>query len=583
MKHHLVELETLLHREIVVMDSVEQIVKRLHDGELKEKNNPIFYQKNENYYFLDFTTANNINLSSLSQLELNSVQIPTVKKGSSIEDVICYLEKNDYIIVINNYSNPIGYVKSKEVLLSIYESYKYLNAYFHTMIDTMDASISIVDETGKTVVWTSGAEHLFSIKKDDIINKPMTDFFPEKMLKYKETLKNGTSFYRYQHQPRKDLVVLINTNPVKLNNKIIGVVNAEVDITSQVQLNKELFNAARKISDLEKVMESMTPDSNPFFLIKGKSLPLKKTKEKIKKIGTTKATVLIEGETGVGKELFAKAIHNVRENKDAPFIPINCGAISPTLFESELFGYEKGAFSGALSQGKVGKVELARGGTLFLDEVGELPLDMQVKFLRILQERKYFPVGGTKEIHVDCRIVAATNKDLKKLVSEGTFREDLYYRLNTITINIPPLRERIDDVVEIAHLFLYEFSNSYNRNIESISHNVMQKLMQYHWPGNIRELRNTIEHLVVFATDGVIKEEDLPFNTSSTEEIEASPKSSKSFHSTLTLQQEMDLHEKYVIINTLEKENGNKNAAAKKLGISRASLYNKINKYSIQL
>ncbi|TGV06095.1 AAA family ATPase, partial [Mesorhizobium sp. M00.F.Ca.ET.186.01.1.1] len=275
-----------------------------------------------------------------------------------------------------------------------------------------------------------------------------------------------------------------------------------------------------------------------------------------------------------GKELFAKAVHDVREGANAPFIAINCGAISPTLFESELFGYEKGAFSGADQKGKKGMIELARGGTLFLDEVGEMPLDMQVKLLRVLQEKKYYPVGGTKQIEADFRIVAATNKNLEEMIREGKFREDLYYRLNVVTLAIPPLRHRIEDTVELAHFFLYEFSLRYNRPIHAISQNVMQNLLQYDWPGNIRELRNAIERLVVFATDGTIREEDLPYSVQS----QAKQLPVELPDDLFSLQEELEAHERRVILRAIELENGNKQAAAKRLGISRATLYNKLNK-----
>ncbi len=499
----------------------------------------------------------------------------SVALGTPLHEVVPHLRDHAYILVED--SGPVGFLSRAHMLETVFSAYEYLEAYFETMIQTMDSSISIIDEQANVVVWTDGAEQIFSIKAHEVMGKPITDFFPMEMLQTLKSLKTGESVYRHQHQPREDLFVLINTNPIRLHDRIIGAVAAETDITSQVRLNQELLNATKKVHHLQQEMSKLSPSPDPFHAIKGTSLAIKRIKGMIQKLHSTQATVLILGESGVGKELFAKAIHDVREGSDAPFVAINCGAITPTLFESELFGYEKGAFSGADQKGKKGLIESARGGTLFLDEVGEMPLEMQVKLLRVLQERKYYPVGGTKQIDADFRVVAATNKDLESLVREGKFREDLYYRLNVVTLKIPPLRERIEDTIELTHAFLYEFSLRYNRPVHMISQNVMQSLLQHEWPGNVRELRNTIERLVVFATDGVIKEEDLPYP------LQAKPKSTLPHlrDDLASLQHELEEHEKRVILHAIELEKGNKLAAAKRLGISRATLYNKLNKLNI--
>lgn len=491
-----------------------------------------------------------------------------------LSETIPLLQDFDKLLLIDASGRPTGYLDRSCALSAIFNAYEVLEAYFETMIKTMDASISVIDEETRIMVWTEGAEQIFSLKAKDVLGNPITQYFPLDMLETLKSLHTGQSLYRHQHQPREDLVVLINTNPIYLHDKIIGAVAAETDITSQVRLNQELLNANKKVNHLQQEMAKMSPASDPFQQIKGTSLVIRQIKSMIEKLSATQATVLILGESGVGKELFAKAVHDVREGANAPFVPINCGAISPTLFESELFGYEKGAFSGADQKGKKGMIELARGGTLFLDEVGEMPLDMQVKLLRVLQEKKYYPVGGTKQIEADFRIVAATNKNLEALVKEGKFREDLYYRLNVVTLKIPPLRERIEDAIELAHFFLYEFSLRYNRPIHAISQNVMQNLMNYDWPGNIRELRNAIERLVVFATDGVVKEEDLPYSLQG--QVKSPPMELPD--DLISLQEELEAHERHVILRAIELENGNKQAAAKRLGISRATLYNKLNK-----
>jgi PAS domain S-box-containing protein len=497
-----------------------------------------------------------------------------------LEEIMNLLGSFPILLIQDEYNRPIGYLDSARVMQHLYRSYRHLQAYFETVLQTIDASVTVIDDKESVIVWTDGAEKLFSVTREEILGRPITTFFNIDRLEIMNTLKMGKTLCRHQHQPRSDLFVLINSNPVRFDDQIIGAVVSETDITNQVLLNKELFNASSKIHDLEQEVAKLKPSADPFHLIKGNSHALKRTKDLIKKVGSTDATVLILGESGVGKELFAKAIHNVRETAGAPFIPINCGAISPSLIESELFGYEKGAFSGADQKGKKGKIELAQGGTLFLDEIGEMPLDMQVKLLRVLQEKKYFPVGGTKEIQVDFRVVAATNRDLELLVKEEKFRKDLFYRLNVVSLMIPPLRQRKEDIIELTHYFLNEFSIRYNRPIHGISQHVMQDLLQHEWPGNIRELRNVIERLVVFATDGNIKREDFLFTNLSDEALELSD---FTFQGSLTLQEELESYEKKVIVEALKHEKGNKQSCAKRLGVSRATLYNRMNKLGIPI
>ncbi|MGG4444147.1 sigma-54 interaction domain-containing protein [Brevibacillus fortis] len=566
LNHKLPALTELIQTNMRIFNDLELLPPQL------EENIPVFAQRQTSWHVAD---------SSLftASLTIDCTQAPwepaaVMTLDSTFADAIHLLATHNYLLIEKQPGVPVGYLHRGAVIQAIFSSYEILEAYFETMIKTMDASISVIDEKARVMVWTEGAERIFSLKAKETMGRPITDFFPLEMLETLKSLQSGQSLYRHQHQPREDLVVLINTNPIYLHDKIIGAVAAETDITSQVRLNQELLNANKKVNHLQQEMAKLSPTPDPFAQIKGTSLSIRHIKSMIQKLSATQATVLITGESGVGKELFAKAVHDVREGSNAPFIAINCGAISPTLFESELFGYEKGAFSGADQKGKKGMIELARGGTLFLDEVGEMPLDMQVKLLRVLQEKKYYSVGGTKQIEADFRVLAATNKNLEELVKEGKFRQDLFYRLNVVTLKIPPLRERIEDTIELAHFFLYEFSLRYNRPIHAISQNVMQNLLQYDWPGNIRELRNAIERLVVFATDGVIKEEDLPYSLqvqSKQVPIEFPP-------DLFSLQEEIEAHERRVILRAIELENGNKQAAAKRLGISRATLYNKLGK-----
>ncbi|MEH7512630.1 sigma 54-interacting transcriptional regulator [Gottfriedia acidiceleris] len=491
-----------------------------------------------------------------------------------IQDVIQEVQTSEVVVITDGEGKIKGYINSAVLVSKVFESYQYLEAYFRTMIDTMDGSVSIVDEVGKTVVWTHGAERIFSIPKEEIIGNKMEEFFPKDMLLNKVTMETGQSFRHKHHKPREDLFVMINSSPIFINDRIVGAVAAETDITSQVIMNQELMNASTKILQLQKEVSRLQLSHDSFQQIKGSSQLMKETVSLSRKMSETSANILLLGETGVGKEVFAKAIHFYR-GSSSPFIAVNCGAITPSLFESEFFGYEKGAFSGADAKGKKGKLELAHGGTLFLDEIGDLPLDMQVKLLRVLQDKTYYRVGGTKQLTAQCRIIAATNKDLEAMVEANTFREDLYYRLNILSITIPPLRERKEDVMGLLHQFIYEFSILYNRTIKIVDPQVTSALLQYDWPGNVREMRNVIERLVLLSGEGTISIGALP---------------PKMLQSTLlstgyddSLQDDLNDFEKNKIIEAIQTEKGNKQAAAKKLGISRATLYNKMKKLKIEL
>ncbi|MBN2017334.1 MAG: sigma-54-dependent Fis family transcriptional regulator [Candidatus Cloacimonetes bacterium] len=290
-------------------------------------------------------------------------------------------------------------------------------------------------------------------------------------------------------------------------------------------------------------------------------------------------TVLIEGETGTGKEVIAKAIHYHSTRIGKPFISINCGAINKDLLESELFGYEKGAFTGGLKEGKKGKFELADEGTLLLDEISELAFPAQVQLLRVLEEREFYPVGGTEERKVDVRVIAATNKNLINLVNEGIFREDLYYRLNVVKILLPPLRDRKEDIIPLALFFMKNFNEKFGKKFQHLSKDAETILLNYHWPGNVRELRNVIERILLMEDDNVISLEYLRFlNFDVTPPAEASPDFMIS-PSGIDLE---DLN-KQLIIQALELSGGNKTKAAQLLGISRATMIYRIGKYGIDM
>lgn len=515
----------------------------------------------------------------------SSTPYRAIKIDAPFDTFIRSFQQCSTLIVLNENNSPIGTITAEKIIHYLFNSYNQLKSFYETVIQTMDASVTVIDADERVRTWTEGAEKIFSVKKSEIIGRPITDFFEQENLEILQSLKTGKKISSQYHQPRSDLFVLINSNPVYYEDKIIGAVVSETDVTNQVVLNDKLFNMSTEVHRLEQEVAKFKHSVDPFHLIKGKSPALLKTIQLAKKVCSVKSTVLILGESGVGKEVFAKAIHEASEGTKAPFISINCGAIPASLFESELFGYERGAFSGADLKGKKGKIELAIGGTLFLDEIGEMPLEMQVKLLRVLQERKFYRVGGEKEIEIDFRVIAATNRDLKELMKKGQFREDLYYRLNVVSLQIPPLRERREDIIEMTHYFLNDFSLRYQRPIHQFSQEVMQELLRYDWPGNVRELRNVAERLVVFASDGIIRKEYLPFHSNSIDfvtddNIEQSLDQEKNT-AILPLQEEMNRHEKKVLQKALQMTNGNKLECAKKLGITRTTLYNRLKRLGL--
>ena len=302
----------------------------------------------------------------------------------------------------------------------------------------------------------------------------------------------------------------------------------------------------------------------------GNSLPMQHVFDTIRQAAPSKATIMIEGESGTGKELVAQAIHRLSPRAKAPFIPVHCAALSEALLESELFGHEKGAFTGATSTRK-GRFERADGGTLFLDEIGEIDANTQVKLLRALEERKFERVGGDETLEVDVRLIAATNKNLKTMVDEGTFREDLYYRLKVVSIDLPSLSKREEDVPLLAKFFIKQLSEENGVPEKSISAEALEALIQYEWPGNIRELRNVIERMVVLTSGDRITLRDIPSEVRSERSTRQAPQ-------TLSLED----NEKELIIQALTKHRGNRTRAAEQLGISRRTLHRKLNEYELR-
>lgn len=327
--------------------------------------------------------------------------------------------------------------------------------------------------------------------------------------------------------------------------------------------------------DLKKENEALRVQVNErygFDNIIGNSEPIQKVFQIIRQVAPTRASILIDGDTGTGKELVAKAIHFNSNRKNKPFIAVNCGALSQSLLESELFGHEKGAFTGAVNQ-RAGRFEAANKGTIFLDEIGETTPEFQVKLLRVLQEQEFERVGGVKAIKVDVRVIAATNRDLKEEVKEGRFREDLYYRLNVINIKLPPLRERQDDIPLLVHHFLTQFNKENGRNL-TLSPKAMELLQGYNWPGNVRQLRTMMESICILTSGKEILPSNLPPDIAGEQEPQ--------HHLRLRVGMTVREAERELIRATLSKLNGNKAKAARELGLGRKTLYRKLEEYELE-
>ncbi|MPL94993.1 Acetoin dehydrogenase operon transcriptional activator AcoR [bioreactor metagenome] len=457
--------------------------------------------------------------------------------------------------------NELYRIKANYILNQTYN-------YMKTVIENVDKGIMIVDTHGKIININELGLNILDKRNHNLINEDINHIIPNFQNVVDKISKNNkpiTKEIKLSHASKYKTEVIFKG--IKHNEKIIGIV---ATLTRLKEENKG---------------NNFTGAFFTFNDIIGESDAIKNVITNCKIIANSPSTVLIQGESGTGKEVLAQSIHNYSLRKNNKFIAINCGAIPANIIESELFGYEDGTFTGGKKGGRIGKIELANGGTLFLDEIGEMPLDMQVKLLRVLQEGRVTRLGGGKEISVDMRVIAATNKDLKKEVKRGKFREDLYYRLCVIPIKLPPLKERKGDITKLIEYFLNMKSIKLDKDIPVISNELYNKLLGYNWPGNIRQLENSIENIVNLNGElsvDIIDEYEEKVSTNLTidnkEILEENIKENikeKSFN--------LEEIEKRTIINAIDSNKHNMTKTAKALGISRNTLYLKIKKYNIDV
>jgi len=498
----------------------------------------------------------------LNSFEINNIQRITLDFNNELVIRIIVLEKNthhsSYGIVI--YDNEhLSSIISKSIL----EDNK-------SILDSTQDSIFIDDMYGNAEWINKACESLYQIKKEEIIGKNVDvlekeGVFSPSVAKMVFKKKQQITIL---HSNKLGKQILTTGTPIfNSNGSIKKIVSTSRDIT-------ELIHLKNQLEDIQNELEELKQQKNIGSLIVN-SKKMKDLLQLAERLSQIDSTILLTGESGVGKGELAKYIHQSGDREAQPFVKVNCGAIPESLLESELFGYDYGAFTGSRKQGKLGMFELAQNGTIFLDEIGELPLNLQVKILQVIQDKEIQRVGGITPIKVDVRIITASNKDLRIMVNEKQFREDLFYRLNVVPIHIPPLRERQEDIFPLAHHFLRKYNEKFHDN-KRIDPNTMAVLIKYNWPGNVRELENIIERLVITTKDDTILPQNLPNYILNKEEDTSDIKIPSMMH----LKDAIEEVEKQIIKTAVDKYKTTREVA-KFLGVSQPTIVRKINRYGI--
>ena len=492
----------------------------------------------------------------------------------------------------NKLSETEQLLKEKQI------DYQELDALKDALLQGIGSGVAITDPDGRINYFNQQAQALTLLDEANLKGKRLDQVFPGLSYDFQRNRSAGalvtdelalanSSAQGAAKQIRLTLAPLNN-----LNGQPIGFLSIFEDITRQKQIEEKvrLEEELRRGREVELSQTSPARDNPEFHFegVIGKSGGIEKIYHLIQKVAASSTNILISGESGTGKELVARAIHLNGPRHGKPFIAVNCGAIPENLIESELFGHVRGAFTGAVSD-HTGLFKQADQGTIFLDEVGELPLHLQVKLLRVLQEKSFTPVGGSKPIKVDVRVISATNRELRKELEEGRFREDLFYRLNVVQMVMPPLRTRKEDISALAHYFLRKFAASHDKKVEEISSGALMQLMNHTYPGNVRELENIIEHAVAVTNKNILAEEDLPQHIKSLplgEEVDLFEKTAPGgadlfFSKGLSLDVELETHEKCILLGALKRANGVQKRAAEILGINYRSLRHRLEKYDL--
>lgn len=470
----------------------------------------------------------------------------------------------------------IGVLTSNNLRDSFYLKIDEMFTLQNNILSNIHEAICICDTKGKVMYWNKSAEKLYGLKAEDIVGESVRKHFNNPIIP--KVLKEGKAIENIEHQPMRGKSVILSVVPIFNNqNEMIAVVSTDRDVTEVVSLSEKLENANAKVEALSKAYSKEFSNNYTFSYIVGKSKKIMDSILLAQKVAPSTASVLITGESGTGKEVFAKSIHEA-SGRSGQFVAVNCSAIPENLLESELFGYVEGAFTGAVKKGKMGMFEFANNGTLFLDEIGEMPIGMQSKLLRVLQDGVIHRLGSEKIIHTNTRIIAATNKDLKKAIKNNEFRSDLFYRLAIVQIELPSLRERKDDIKEFIDIFINQSSKKENIEISSIDEEIYNILCNYKWEGNIRELKNVVQRMVVLSNNKRVTVNSIP-------EYILEYFYGRSKEDTVidyyNLDERVKALEIELIRDVMESTNGNKAKAAEILRIKRSTLYYKLSQYDL--
>jgi two-component system response regulator PilR (NtrC family) len=485
--------------------------------------------------------------------------------------------------------------EAEKLLNEKHADYQHLDSLKNALLEGVGSGVAITDNHGYINYFNAQAQQLTSLREAAVVGKRLDEIFAS--LKYSfDDVEHGKVLpheFAFASADGKSKQLRLTLAPLcNAGDQLIGHLAIFEDITKQKEIEEKIrleeeLRRAREF-DLHPGRNDFAPSDFQFEGVVGKSGGIDKIYRLIQKVAGGNTNVLISGESGTGKELVARAIHFNGSRREKPFVAVNCGAIPETLIESELFGHVRGAFTGAVAD-HAGLFKQADQGTIFLDEVGELPLHLQVKLLRVLQEKSFTPVGGSKQVKVDVRVISATNRDLRKEMEAGRFREDLFYRLNVVQMVLPPLRNRKDDIPVLAHYFLRKFAASHGKQVEEISSGALLRLLSYSYPGNVRELENVLEHAVAVANRNILTEDDLPSHLKSAPAVENQPRDQSGasegaedfFSKGVSLDAEMEAQERIIIVSALKRANGVQKRAAELLGINYRSLRHRLDKYDL--
>jgi len=462
------------------------------------------------------------------------------------------------------------------------DSYRKITEELNGIVESSYDGLYVVDSEGVVIRVNSSWEKITGFSRENVLGKNAKELVNSGMydnsaaLLTLEKKQTTTVMLEITSGTKKGQIIMATGTPIiDAQGEVSRVVVNVRDITYLENLKLQLEESMKLSDRYAQELEEIRIQNFKIEDVVARSQSMQKVLDLTIRVAKVDSTVIITGESGVGKEVIAKKIHAFSKRKESTLIKINCGAIPEHLLESELFGYESGAFTGAKKQGKPGMFELASGGTLFLDEIGDLPLSLQVKLLRVLQEKELIRVGGVKPIKVDARIIAATNKDLMEMVKKGEFRKDLYYRLNVVNIQIAPLRERKEDIVPLIDLILKKINQKYSMN-KKVHQSAVELMLAYQWPGNVRELENTLERLVVLTLDNLIKKEDLPESMNQTKVSEKVI----SVNDIVPLRQAAEEMERQLLSSALERYKTTRQIA-KILGVNQSTIVRKLQQYNL--